>query len=206
MCDTKTRHDFVVNQQSPGFFGLFTTRNRAGRSRAVTGLVGGILVFGIIWMQIGPSVTANYPPIHDISTDTGNAPVFVALVAAREAAPNKVEYRTDYTQQQLEAYPELGTYETQASGADVFSAAQEVVAAAGWELADAVLNDGRIEATAQTRIYAFKDDVVIRISPTMDGTTLVDVRSASRVGTGDLGVNARRIQMFLGALDQKLQQ
>ena len=60
--------------------------------------------------------------------------------------------------------------------------------------------DGVIEATARTPIMGFRDDVVIRISPLGQGTR-VDVRSASRVGTHDLGANASRIRSMLEDID-----
>ncbi|MBC7505868.1 MAG: DUF1499 domain-containing protein, partial [Sandarakinorhabdus sp.] len=58
---------------------------------------------------------------------------------------------------------------------------------------------GRIEATATVPWWGFKDDVVIRLTPAGTGTR-VDMRSKSRVGKGDLGVNAKRINDFLDAL------
>ena len=41
----------------------------------------------------------------------------------------------------------------------------------------------------------FRDDVVIRVRTT-DAGTLVDLRSASRVGVSDVGANAKRIRAF----------
>ena len=38
----------------------------------------------------------------------------------------------------------------------------------------------------------------------MGGDVVVDVRSASRMGKGDLGANAARIQAYLGALRAEL--
>jgi uncharacterized protein (DUF1499 family) len=49
----------------------------------------------------------------------------------------------------------------------------------------------------QSRFY-FADDVVVVISPTPNGSR-VDVRSVSRVGRSDEGVNAARIQAFAAA-------
>ena len=57
-----------------------------------------------------------------------------------------------------------------------------------------------IEATARSPIMGFRDDVVIRISPMGQGTR-IDVRSASRVGTHDLGANASRIRSLLEDID-----
>ncbi|MCY4344125.1 MAG: DUF1499 domain-containing protein, partial [Gammaproteobacteria bacterium] len=56
-----------------------------------------------------------------------------------------------------------------------------------------------IEATATTFWFGFKDDVAIRVQPHAEGA-LVDVRSVSRVGIGDLGANADRIGEILRRL------
>jgi hypothetical protein len=57
-----------------------------------------------------------------------------------------------------------------------------------------------IEATARSPVMGFRDDVVIRLTPMGQGTR-VDVRSASRVGTHDLGANASRIRSLLEDID-----
>ena len=85
----------------------------------------------------------------------------------------------------------------------VFAGAKEIVADKGWTLVDASEAEGRIEATAETGWVRFKDDVVIRIQPTASGVR-VDVRSKSRVGRGDMGVNARRIRNYLDSLQARL--
>jgi uncharacterized protein (DUF1499 family) len=61
-----------------------------------------------------------------------------------------------------------------------------------WEIVAADSTSGRIEATATTRWFGFKDDVVVRIRAEADGSR-VDVRSVSRVGRSDVGANAARI-------------
>ena len=58
-------------------------------------------------------------------------------------------------------------------------------------------------ATATTPWFGFKDDVVVRVERAGTGSR-VDVRSKSRVGRSDLGVNARRIRDFLAALAARL--
>jgi uncharacterized protein (DUF1499 family) len=59
--------------------------------------------------------------------------------------------------------------------------------------------EGRIEATARTGWIGFRDDVVIRVTAGGE-EALVDVRSKSRVGRGDAGMNARRIREFRAQL------
>jgi uncharacterized protein (DUF1499 family) len=55
---------------------------------------------------------------------------------------------------------------------------------------------GRLEASATSSIFHFVDDVVVRVRATAEGAR-VDVRSRSRDGRGDLGVNAARIRTVL---------
>jgi uncharacterized protein (DUF1499 family) len=70
----------------------------------------------------------------------------------------------------------------------------------GLEIVGVEEDRGLLEATDTTFWFGFKDDVVVRIRAQEDGSgSRVDVRSVSRVGTSDLGVNARRIGEFLTA-------
>ncbi len=81
----------------------------------------------------------------------------------------------------------------------VFSAALAAAKNMGWEIVASVPAEGHIEATATTPFVAFKDDVVIRVRAGQAGT-LVDVRSKSRIGKGDMGVNAARIRAYTAEL------
>jgi uncharacterized protein (DUF1499 family) len=51
----------------------------------------------------------------------------------------------------------------------------------------------------QTRWYGFKDDVSIRVTPA-SGIAKVDVRSVSRIGGSDVGMNAARIRKYVAKL------
>ncbi len=63
--------------------------------------------------------------------------------------------------------------------------------------------DGFIEAIARTPILGFRDDVVVRVRATSDGTR-IDVRSASRYGRHDLGTNAARVRSLIDDIDDVL--
>lgn len=71
----------------------------------------------------------------------------------------------------------------------------------GWQVADANEKEGRIEATDITFWFGFKDDIVVRITPTARGSR-IDVRSVSRVGRGDLGTNAKRVRGYLKKIQE----
>jgi uncharacterized protein (DUF1499 family) len=145
------------------------------------------------------------PPIHDISTDLDDPPAFVALRPAREAAPNAVDYPgEDVARQQRAAYPDLAPVRASAAPDAVLAAAEAVAREMGWEVVEADRGAGRLEAVDRTFWFGFRDDIVVRAREAGDGGTLVDVRSASRVGVGDVGTNARRIREFLGGLEKRL--
>jgi uncharacterized protein (DUF1499 family) len=80
--------------------------------------------------------------------------------------------------------------------------AHDVARELGWEIVAVDPEAGRVEATATTLWFGFKDDVVVRVRPGQTGAT-VDVRSISRVGGGDLGANAARVRAFLERLSDR---
>lgn len=89
--------------------------------------------------------------------------------------------------------------------ADVWTAALETAESLPrWTITERDPRAGRIAAESSTRTMKFVDDVSIRLGLDDEGRTRVDLRSASRVGRGDLGTNARRVARFLHALDRRL--
>ncbi|MFU8858864.1 MAG: DUF1499 domain-containing protein [Cyclonatronaceae bacterium] len=57
-----------------------------------------------------------------------------------------------------------------------------------------------ISAVYKIPLFGFRDDVTARIVPAGNGETLLFIRSASRVGHSDFGVNRRRVQRILKKL------
>jgi uncharacterized protein (DUF1499 family) len=82
---------------------------------------------------------------------------------------------------------------------EVFPRMLAAAEAMDWAIVSSDQASGRIEATATVPWWGFKDDIVVVMSPNGNGTR-VDVRSKSRVGKSDLGVNAARIQEYLGRI------
>jgi uncharacterized protein (DUF1499 family) len=140
------------------------------------------------------------PPIHDITTDTADAPAFVALREARAKSPNGVDYKGgETTLQQQKAYADIKPLVLAQPPREAMQRALDAARSLGWEVVASDAATGRIEAIATTRWFGFKDDVVVRIRPEGAGSR-VDVRSMSRVGVGDLGANAERVREFLAKL------
>lgn len=175
---------------------LIWQRPRGLRLAALTtAAVIGFVSFYLPYQQL--QTARSVPPIHDISTDLENPPVFVDIAPLRANAPNPVEYAGSETaDQQREAYPGIQTLVLTNDYERVFQAALTVVNDMGWQLVASDLAEGRIEATDTTFWFGFKDDVVIRLTREADRVH-VDVRSKSRVGRSDVGKNADRIDTFL---------
>ena len=181
--------------------GVFLARPsgpRRGFPLALVGLVLGLVVAGIPWQWWQKA--QRVPPIHDITTDTETPPTFVAILPLRADAPNPADYGgPEIAAQQRAGYPDLGPLILQVSPQQAFERALAAARAMGWEIAAAEPGGGRIEATATTFWFGFKDDVVVHVSPT-DGGSRIDVRSVSRVGLSDVGANAERIEAYLARI------
>lgn len=164
----------------------------------------GLTAFYLPYRQ--QQIAQRVPPIHDITTNITNPPEFVAIVPLRAGSPNPPEYLGGETSRlQKEFYPDLMTHVYVQPPDQVFAAVVEVVEDFGWELVDANSEEGRVEATESTRWFGFKDDVVVRLKPgAATDSTILDIRSKSRVGRSDIGVNANRIRRFSKALNTKL--
>lgn len=150
--------------------------------------------------MLGNSIlkSQNHPFIHDISTDTANPPEFVAAATDREEGDHSVVYEGEtISVLQKQGYPDLAGLQLPHSAEDSFTLARKAVDELGWEVLaeNAATKPYTIEAVDTSLLFGFKDDVVIRIKETENGT-LVDVRSMSRVGKSDLGANAKRIRTF----------
>jgi uncharacterized protein (DUF1499 family) len=145
------------------------------------------------------------PPIHDISTDTDNPPLYVHVTGLRKKGDHPISYDgPEVAAQQKKGYPDIRTLVLPAPAAKVFDEAKVAVASMGLELVDADPIQGRIEATDTSLLFGFGDDFVVRIIARPDGTTVVDARSKSRVGRSDLGINANRIRAFSKTLQKRL--
>jgi uncharacterized protein (DUF1499 family) len=141
--------------------------------------------------------------IHDVSTDPANPPAFIGLLDIRNACANGAHYSGLAPDAHAQRYPDLVTQHYAIEGDKVYDAALAFAESLGWKVAAADKANGRIEATATTRILRFKDDVVIRIRNSARGCAL-DARSASRVGQSDLGANARRLREYLRLVNSVL--
>jgi len=173
----------------------FATWRKAIAGRALFALPGALLFLSLAGSR------GDYPPIHDITTDLADPPVFTRAAELRGARSNPLEIDEEAIIAQGKAYPDVQTLRTDLPIDATFERALQVAREMGWEIYHQDLNAGVIEAVDTTAIMAFKDDVVIRVRSNAQGT-LLDLRSVSRVGIGDIGANAKRIRAFLQRFEQ----
>lgn len=63
----------------------------------------------------------------------------------------------------------------------------------------------QIESVFRIRIFGFKDDLKAVIQPHA-GNSILFIKSSSRVGHSDLGVNRRRVKKLLNQLEENMNQ
>jgi uncharacterized protein (DUF1499 family) len=146
-----------------------------------------------------------YPFIHDISTNVEDAPQLKAAAKVRLETDHSVEYLAkDVAALQQKGY-NLAPLIVGQNPIDVFNVAKALMADKGWDL---LAHENQqmpftLEASHTSLLFGFTDDIVLRIQATKEGSQ-VDMRSMSRVGKSDMGVNAARIQAFLSDLSAGL--
>ena len=144
------------------------------------------------------------PMIHDITTDMENPPQFGILSAMRSAEENSLDYAGDeVANQQKDFYPDVKALRTDMSRDLAFRTALQTARDMGWQMAVEDEASGMIEASDKSKIFGFVDDVVIRVKSEAGGSR-IDLRSVSRVGKSDLGVNAERIIKFCEMFQQRM--
>ncbi len=146
------------------------------------------------------------PAIHDIATNPDAPLEYITIAPLRADAANNMDYGVmpgmepeEHKRLQREAYPDIVPQEFSESVDEVFDRALAAAESLGWEIHSADAQSGRIEATDTTFWFRFKDDVVIEITPTVNGSVL-NARSLSRVGRSDVGKNAARLREFFALL------
>jgi uncharacterized protein (DUF1499 family) len=181
-----------------GMIALFLNRRRPGLSRhSLTGMLAALGFISVIgyWINKGTKV----PLIHDITTNLDSPPAFQTLKLRGDNLVGLKGGMSEWRALHARAYADIKPVSMTKSAAEAVGIAKRLVEARGWAIAS--VGADRIEATATGSPFKFKDDVVIVATPEADGaTTRVDMRSVSRVGIGDLGVNAERIRAFLADL------
>jgi len=179
------------------------------RKRRWAGMLAGLIYAG--WVGTFLMAALTVPAIHDISTDLADPPAFRTLSLRADnldAIPGlDDEEMKGMTPQQRwvvihqKKYGDIRSVRINEPVPSVIAKAERLAEARGWDIAVSLPEEGRLEATETSALFRFKDDIVLRVKPTDTGEgSIVDMRSVSRVGVSDLGVNAKRVRSFLADL------
>jgi hypothetical protein len=177
----------------------------SGARYGLIGLIGAVLVLATPVYDYTSNL--GLPPIHDISSDTERAPVFVALLTRRDNATNSPDYDgpkklsfmgkvSTVSALQHKYYGEIHSISLLMSPEKLFKRAVTGAYGMGWNVIAVVPDEGRIEATDTTFFFGFTDDIVIRVKPAGMGAKL-DIRSKARIGDDDEGRNAARVKAYI---------
>jgi uncharacterized protein (DUF1499 family) len=182
-----------------GLFALIRNTQGSGLGRRITI---GLLLCGAVLAGVGPWIYrgVSFPPIHDVTTDLANPPVFASLPMRKDNLAG-VESVDQWRALHRKAYSDIMPITLAMSPEAVIARAKTLANERGWAVSAQTAE--RLEATATESPFKFKDDVVIVATLSADGrSTIVNMRSVSRVGASDFGINAKRIREFLAALQK----
>lgn len=193
-----------------GLVGLVMARRRARLMLA--NLAALVIALGFL-LYLGNLVRTarSVPAIHDATTNLDDIPQFTRLKVRADNLENipdegKPELKALPPEERWKAlhrshYGDLRTLRLPAPPAETVQRVATLAAERGWETA--LVGESQVEATDTSTFFRFKDDVVVRVRPAPGGGSLVDMRSISRVGGSDVGMNAKRIRGFLADLQRR---
>ncbi len=188
---------------------------RRAQPRLVLVNVVALIVAGAFAAFVGNQVriARSVPAIHDISTNLEDWPRFYRLTVR----PDNLENVPDMGRAELAALPprerwqaihrehygDIATIRVPWPVAETVDRARALAERRGWEIVTTDHEGGIMEAVDTSFFFRFKDNVVVRVRRAGEGSgSLVDMRSISRVGVSDVGVNARRVREFLAELQR----
>mgnify|MGYP006165271065 FL=1 len=183
--------------------------NPPPRARRWGGMVVALAYVGWVGTFLISALTV--PAIHDVSTDLADPPAFQTLTLRADNLDN-IPGADDKDMRGLtplqrwavvhqKAYGDIRSVRSNEPVPMVIAKAERLAKARGWDIAVSLPEEGRFEATETSAFFQFKDDVVLRVRPSETGEgSIVDMRSVSRVGISDLGMNAKRVRSFLADL------
>ncbi len=186
---------------------------RTGRRGAGQAAVGFALALALLAFPAYLAYRATtLPAINDISTDVAEPPSFMISLRAREAraGPPPPTSSEATRAAQRAAYPDIQPVMVDLEALQAYQLSLRIARDLGWRIVDStppnLRGDGvaHIEAIDRSLLFGFSDDIAIRIRP-LANQTRIDLRSVSRVGKHDFGVNARRIRKFIAAAQESMQ-
>src|SRR5260370_5150112 len=184
-----------------GIIAILVTWLSKSRRIALSRAVFGTVLSAIVFLPVANVIahTRRYPPINDIATDVNNPPEFVHAQEQPANQGHAMKYNpAQYApiQQAAPAYNDLAPFKSHTPPHDLFKKVQIIAGQLpGSQITYGESKTRTLEGVATSQLFRFKDDFVIRVEAALDGAgSIVEMRSKSRDGRGDLGVNYNRIK------------
>ena len=158
------------------------------------------LLIGVVF--VGLIVAGgDHPRINDFTTDTSDPPALTFAATLPGNHGRDLSYPSAFAAVQQQCCADLRSVQLSVPPAEALERTRRLAEAQpSWRVTHTDATAGTLEAVATSRLFHFQDDIVLRVRPGADGGSLVDMRSKSRVGQGDMGANAARIRQFMVAL------
>ena len=139
--------------------------------------------------------------MNDVTTDVQNPPslAFSELMRKAEAGGSAEYGGAEVAALQQKSYPGIEPALLDLPPAQAFDKALAAAKAKGWTVVKSDAAAGIIETYDRSRWFGFTDDIAVRVTAAGEGSR-VDIRSHSRQGRGDFGVNAARVRAYLATL------
>ncbi len=164
--------------------------------KATLGLFFGLLCLApAVWLA---TLAFRYPMVTDVPTDFSNPPQLVTFVPSHFIGPEE--------RQRIEtAFPNARSRTYPVDAAQMFDVVSDLVDAQGWDprarrVPQSALDGGQLNAVATT-LFGWRDEVVVRITGSGDGSTVAMRSTSLTTGIHDFGENGKRVEQFMLALD-----
>lgn len=155
------------------------------------------LGFVAVTMIVG---LVKYPAINDVSTDLDDPPSFSHALSFSQNEGRDMAFPDTFKVIIREQYPDLQPLRVNAEPSQAYEKALDLAKQqAGWTITHESPEEMTFEGVAVTAMLRFRDDFVVRVREHENGA-VIDMRSKSRKGKGDLGANAKRIRAFFDEL------
>ncbi len=181
---------------------------RRGAGIALGGLAMACLLLAFPIFSLAQAI--RLPVQNDASTDLVDPPSFSRSAAALSARAGHVpgDLRQDWREAQRRIWPDLQPIVVNRDMPEAWALVQATVSALNWRVIEQEApgerqGQARLEAIDYTPLFRFPDDIAIRLR-SAHGQTHIDMRSVSRFGQHDLGMNAKRIREFSSELQVQL--
>ncbi len=139
-----------------------------------------------------------FPRINDITTDFERPPLYW-VQPPKESGYDAHRFRAKTEQ----AYGYLKNLTLPLAAEAAYRRVLELMWTWGWKVAAQDDAQRRVQAVAFTSFMRFRDDVIVEVRCGIDDrSSIIAMRSKSRLGKSDFGANAKRIHAFLWDLER----